>query len=207
MISEQIEGRGIQNPLLLDAIRRVPRTAFVPNYLAQDALSDGALPIGYKQTISQPYIVAKMVELLEVKPTHRVLEVGTGSGYHAAILSQLASKVFSVEIIASLANSASDRLAALGYDNIQVRTGDGAAGWSKHAPFDRICVTAAPARIPEALGKQLRVGGRMVSPLGVLEQRLVVWDRTSRGFEKLENIAVRFVPMVDSNSQITGEIG
>jgi protein-L-isoaspartate(D-aspartate) O-methyltransferase len=192
---------------LIDAIRRVPRAAFVPDYLAKAALSDGALPIGCEQTISQPYIVAKMVELLEVKPTHRVLEVGTGSGYHAAILSQLVSEVFSVEIITSLATSASDRLTALGYGNIQVRTGDGATGWPEHAPFDRICVTAAPAQIPEALGKQLRVGGRMVSPVGVRDQRLVVWDRTSAGFKKLENIAVRFVPMVDGNSEITGEMG
>jgi protein-L-isoaspartate(D-aspartate) O-methyltransferase len=195
MVSEQIERRGVRDPRVLQALRTVPRHAFVPDHLSVGALQDRALPIGYRQTISQPYIVGKMTELLEIDPTHTVLEVGTGSGYQTAILSVLARRVFSLEIVPELADSARERLDLLGFDNVSVVTADGTSGLVASGPFDRICVTAAPQMIPQALKEQLNTDGRMVLPLGDDDQYLWVVERRSDQFFEEKSIGVRFVPM------------
>ncbi|HEX8644481.1 MAG TPA: protein-L-isoaspartate(D-aspartate) O-methyltransferase [Allosphingosinicella sp.] len=182
-----------------NAIRRVPRHLFVPEAAQQEAYRDRPLPIGHGATISAPTIVALMTELLDVAPGHRVLEVGTGSGYQAAVLSGLAREVFSIEIVEPLAASAAERLAALGYANVTVRAGDGYAGWPEHAPFDRIIVTAAAPQVPQPLTDQLRPGGRMVIPVGASSEDhqlvLVVKDRRGR-VSRRAILPVRFVPLV-----------
>ncbi|MBI2819719.1 MAG: protein-L-isoaspartate(D-aspartate) O-methyltransferase [Acidobacteria bacterium] len=200
MVEEQIVSRGVRNERVLETMRAVPRHLFVPPSLIARAYSDGALPIGEGQTISQPYIVALMTELLETHLGDSVLEVGTGSGYQAAILSRLVKQVYSIEILPRLATSAGRRLIELGFANVTVRTGDGYHGWPEFAPFDGIIVTAAPPEIPSALLAQLKRGGRMVVPVGDSgeTQELMVIEKsmTSDVVTKRTVIPVRFVPMV-----------
>lgn len=196
MIEDQIRQRGVTNARVLDALARVPRERFVPEELASRAYADSPLPIGYGQTISQPFIVAYMSDLLGVGASHRVLEIGTGSGYQAAILGELARQVFSIEIVPELARSSAATLHALGYANVAVRDGDGYAGWPEHAPFDRIMLTAAPDAIPQPLLDQLAPGGRLVAPIGPQHQTqwIVVVDRTEQGLVEKRTIPVQFVP-------------
>ena len=196
MVREQLEARSIRDPRVLEAMRKVPRQLFVPPAMQAFAYQDSPLPIGYGQTISQPYIVAFMSEALELKPQDRVLEIGTGSGYQAALLAHLAREVYSIEIVEPLAKEAAERLRRLGYSNINFRIGDGYRGWPEAAPFDAIMVTAAPDHIPPALEEQLREGGRMVLPVGRYEQDLVRVRRTQQGLRRETLLPVRFVPMV-----------
>jgi protein-L-isoaspartate(D-aspartate) O-methyltransferase len=196
MIEEQIRQRGVSDPRVLEAMRTVPRERFVPANLASRAYEDRPLPIGQGQTISQPFIVAYMAEALEVSRQHTVLEIGTGSGYHAAVLAALAREVYTVEIVPELARRASATLKALGYANVRVREGDGYAGWPEHAPFDRILVTAAPDEIPKPLLDQLAPGGRMVIPVGPqgAPQWMTIVEKTGRGIVERRTIPVQFVP-------------
>jgi protein-L-isoaspartate(D-aspartate) O-methyltransferase len=196
MVEVQIEGRGVTDTRVLDAMRRVPRHELVPQDVRPYAYEDRPLPIGYGQTISQPYVVAAMTEALGLRGKERVLEVGTGSGYQAAVLSLLAREVYSIEIVEPLAKTAAANLLRLGYDNVRVRAGDGYKGWPEHAPFDAIIVTAAPPEIPEALVEQLAMGGRMVLPVGTNLQVLLRLTRTPDGLSREELFFVRFVPMV-----------
>ena len=196
MVDEQLVGRDIRNARVLDVMRRVPRHLFVPETVRDDAYNDYPLPIGNGQTISQPYIVAFMTEALDVRPTDAVLEIGTGSGYQAAVLSELAREVYTIEIVPELAERAKRTLAQLGYKNVHTRTGDGYAGWPEAAPFDRIIVTAAPPDVPAALVEQLRADGLIAVPVGTTFQELRVMRRTSNGLALLKTLPVRFVPMV-----------
>jgi protein-L-isoaspartate(D-aspartate) O-methyltransferase len=198
MVQEQIASRDIRDPRVLDAMRRVPREQFVPLLYRESAYEDRPLPIGYEQTISQPFIVAFMTETLQVKPTSRVLEIGTGSGYQAAVLAELARDVYTIEIVEPLAKRAMETLSALGYRNVHVRHGDGYKGWPEHAPFDGIIVTAAPDHVPQPLIDQLKVGGRMVIPVGGQDelQQMTVITKTTSGILSRETIPVRFVPLV-----------
>jgi protein-L-isoaspartate(D-aspartate) O-methyltransferase len=199
MVATQLEARGITDPLVLDAMRVVPRERFVATYLAAFAYDDGPLPIGKGQTISQPYIVAAMAEAVRIKPGERVLEVGTGSGYGAAVLSRIAGEVYTVERIGELAETARGRLAALGYYNVHVREGDGSLGWPEHTPYEAILVTAGGPRVPEALLRQLAVGGRLIMPVGPepRSQRFVRVTRTDAHEYEHENLEyVAFVPLI-----------
>jgi protein-L-isoaspartate(D-aspartate) O-methyltransferase len=199
MVRTQIEARGVTDGRVLAAMRKVPRHDFVPARMVGEAYLDRPLPIGHGQTISQPYIVALMSEAAAVKPDAKVLEVGTGSGYQAAILAELTKDVYTIEIVEPLARQAEATLRRLGYDRVHVRHGDGYRGWPEVAPFDAIVVTAAPDRVPAPLREQLAAGGRLVIPVGRGIQWLEVHRRTEKGFE-VERIApVRFVPM-------TGEV-
>ncbi len=195
MVEFQLARRGISDERVLAAMRRVPRHRFVPESQAPFAYEDGPLPIGQGQTISQPYVVAFMTQALELSGDERVLEIGTGSGYQAAILSQLAREVWTIEIVEPLAEQARSTLARLGYPDIHVRCGDGYLGWPEHAPFDAIMVTAAPDHVPQPLLDQLAVGGRMIVPVGEREQELVLVRRTAEGYVREEVLPVRFVPM------------
>jgi protein-L-isoaspartate(D-aspartate) O-methyltransferase len=195
MVDEQIAGRDIRDPRVLEAMRQVPRHEFVPEERRADAYVDAPLPIGLGQTISQPYIVAYMSEALELQASHRVLEIGTGSGYQAAILGLLAKEVYTIEIVEPLADRARATLRRLGHANVHVRTGNGYLGWPEQAPFDRIMVTAAPDEVPPALVAQLRIGGLMAIPVGTGVQELRVLRRTADGLEILRTLPVRFVPM------------
>jgi len=199
MVEEQIVNRGVTDELVLKALRDVKRHLFVPEEFKPFAYQDRPLPIGYGQTISQPYIVAYMSEKANLKANDRVLEIGTGSGYQAAILAEIVKEVYTIEIIESLADLALTRLKALGYTNIKIRHGDGYKGWPEHAPFDVIVVTAAPSEIPEELSRQLKVGGRMVVPVGSIFQELYLIVRTEKGYDKHALLPVRFVPMVHSS--------
>jgi protein-L-isoaspartate(D-aspartate) O-methyltransferase len=196
MVQEQIIARGIRDPRLLEALRTIPRHRFVPPEMQPAAYQDTPLPIGLGQTISQPYVVAFMTEALELKPQDRVLEIGTGSGYQAAVLSLLAREVYSMEIVERLGKQAEARLKEMGYSNVRVRIGNGYRGWPEAAPFDAIIVTAAPEDVPRALVEQLRLGGRMVVPVGRFEQDLIRIRRTPKGLERENLLPVRFVPMV-----------
>jgi protein-L-isoaspartate(D-aspartate) O-methyltransferase len=196
MVQEQIVARGIRDPRVLLAMRTIPRHRFVPPEMQAAAYDDGPLPIGLGQTISQPYVVAFMTEALKLQPQDRVLEIGTGSGYQAAILSLLVREVYTIEIIESLGKQAEARLKDMGYANIHVRIGDGYRGWPEAAPFDAIIVTAAPPDVPPALVAQLREGGCMVVPVGRYEQDLIRLCRTPKGLERESLLPVRFVPMV-----------
>jgi len=197
MVETQLAGRGIRNHRVLEAMRRVPRHLFVEEALQEQAYSDYPLPIGEKQTISQPYIVALMSEVLELKGDEKILEIGTGSGYQAAILAELADRVFSVERFPPLAYRASQILKKLGYQNILIRVADGSLGWPEEAPFDGIMVTAGTPKIPQPLTDQLRVGGRLVLPVGDrLSQELVLVERTPEGMRKTDFGGVRFVDLV-----------
>ena len=197
MVDEQLRARDIRDPRVLDAMRTVPRHLFVPEPQRAEAYGDYPLPIGHDQTISQPYIVAFMTQALEIAPAHRVLEIGTGSGYQAAVLGSLAKEVFTIEILPPLAERARQTLSALGYRNIQARTGNGYLGWPEHAPYDRIMVTAAPAEVPAALIGQLKIGGLMAIPVGTGNQELRILRRTATGTETLSTLPVRFVPMIN----------
>ncbi|HLG56662.1 MAG TPA: protein-L-isoaspartate(D-aspartate) O-methyltransferase [Vicinamibacterales bacterium] len=196
MVERQLASRGVASRPVLDAMREVPRERFVPPDLASRAYDDRPLPIGLGQTISQPYIVAYMSELLRTTPEHRVLEVGTGSGYQAAVLGELVREVYTIEIVPELARRATAVLKDLGYRNVQVREGDGYAGWPDRAPFDRILVTAAPERIPQPLLDQLAPGGVLVAPVGQqgTTQWIVVAEKTERGIVERRTIPVQFVP-------------
>ena len=197
MVARQIEARGVRDPRVLAAMRRVPRHRFVPEELREFAYEDRPLPIGSGQTISQPYMVAVMTELLGPRPGDNVLEIGTGCGYQAAVLAELGARVSSIEIVPELAKSARKRLAEIGYAQVVVVEGDGWLGLPDKAPFDRILVTAAPEHVPEALVDQLRVGGRMVLPVGGEEQWLRVLEKTEDGIREQQLFPVRFVPMVE----------
>jgi protein-L-isoaspartate(D-aspartate) O-methyltransferase len=196
MVETQIRARDVQNAAVLQAMKRVPRHLFVPDDVRAFAYEDRPLPIGRGQTISQPYIVGYMTEALQLEAAHNVLEIGTGSGYQAAILADIVKQVYSIEIVPDLAESARLVLAQNGYRNVEVRTGNGYLGWPDRAPFDRIIVTAAPPEIPQALIDQLAVGGVMVAPVGSSSQEIVVITRTPDGVTRKRTIEVRFVPMV-----------
>jgi protein-L-isoaspartate(D-aspartate) O-methyltransferase len=199
MVREQIERRGIGNAKVLQAMRDTPRHLFVPLPLRSQAYADHPLPIGHGQTISQPYIVALMTQLLEPDKTLTVLEIGTGSGYQAAVLAPLVKHVYTMEIVPELAESSGELLAKLGYDNVTVHHGDGYKGWPEKAPFDRIILTAAPPEIPKALLDQLKPRGKLVAPVGerVFGQDLVVVDKDASGKVRRRSvIPVMFVPMV-----------
>jgi protein-L-isoaspartate(D-aspartate) O-methyltransferase len=202
LTAEHIERRGIRDPEVLRAIRTVPRHEFVPHDLRGEAYDDRPLDIGYGATISQPYIVAAMTQLLEVQKTNRVLEIGTGSGYQSAVLAELAREVYSIEMISELARSADETLRRMGYRNVYVRQGDGYRGWPERAPFDRIILTAAPLEIPKELIDELAPGGRLVAPVGGnADQQLVVLDKSATGHVSRRIIfPVLFVPMIHSNS-------
>jgi protein-L-isoaspartate(D-aspartate) O-methyltransferase len=196
MVTEQIEARGISNPRVLAALRKVPRHLFVPEAQRPSAYADTPLPIGHGQTISQPYIVAYMTEALAPAATDRVLEIGTGSGYQAAILAELVREVYTIEIVEPLGVQAKSTLDALGYRNVHARVGNGYLGWPEAAPFDKVIVTAAPDDMPQALVDQLAVGGTLIAPVGRGIQTLTVVRKTEAGVVSQETIQVRFVPMV-----------
>ena len=196
-------GRDIQDPRVLEAMRTVPRHAFVPPSMRRMAYADRALPIGHGQTISQPYIVAFMTEHVKPRVTDRVLEIGTGSGYQAAVLAKLVREVFTIEIVTPLADRAAKTLRRLGYDNVHVRAGDGYQGWPEHAPFDVVIVTCAPTHIPEPLVAQLREGGRMIIPVGARggAQELVLLEKIAGKIEQRAVLPVRFVPMTGESEE------
>jgi protein-L-isoaspartate(D-aspartate) O-methyltransferase len=194
-------GKDALDPRVMEAMRKVPRDAFVPPDMKAAAFENGPLPIGYGQTISQPYIVALMTDLLAPEPEHRILEIGTGSGYQTAILSQLCSKVYSVEVVKELSATAADVFKRLGYHNIEMRIGDGYQGWPEHAPYDGIIVTAAATHTPAALVEQLRPGGRMVIPVGLpySHQELMLVRKDEQGKTETKSVlGVAFVPLVEA---------
>ena len=195
MVQSQIRDRGISDEKVLEAMMKVERHLFVPDELRRVAYEDTPLPIGYGQTISQPYIVAYMTEAAQLDAEDRVLEIGTGSGYQAAVLAEIVKDVYTIEILEPLADSARHRLETMGYENIKVKCGDGYEGWPEHAPFDSIIVTAAPPELPEDLIGQLKMGGRMVVPVGSIQQELYLIVRTESGFDKKPLLPVIFVPM------------
>ena len=196
MVATQIESRGIKDTKVLEAMRSVKRHELVPSSVRQWAYEDRPLPIGEQQTISQPYIVALMSELLQVEAEGKILEIGTGSGYQAAVLAEMGLKVFTIEIVENLGLRAQSDLIRIGYPDINVKIGDGYQGWPQEAPFDGIIITAAPPKLHEPLVAQLKVGGRMVVPVGVTRQELNVYTKRSDGSVHKETIIpVRFVPM------------
>jgi protein-L-isoaspartate(D-aspartate) O-methyltransferase len=198
MVEYQLEGpgRGIRNPRVLEAMRTVPRHEFVPEHLRSDAYEDHPLPIGHGQTISQPYIVAYMTEQLDPKPTDKVLEVGTGSGYQAAVLARLVKGVYSIEIVEPLGRRAEADLKRLGYTNVHVRVGDGYQGWPGEAPFDAVIVTCAPDHVPQPLTDQLKEGGKMIIPVGGFgDQALYLLEKRDGQIKQRAVLPVRFVPM------------
>ncbi len=201
MIAEQIRARDIRDARVLAAMEKVQRHLFMPEAVRGEAYGDHPVSIGYGQTISQPYIVGFMSEALSVQADHRVLEIGTGSGYQAAILGELAREVYTIEIVEPLAESARNTLTRLGYTNVHVRAGNGYAGWPEQAPFDRIMVTAAPDEVPPALVEQLKVGGLMAIPVGTFNQELRIMRRTTSGMEVLKTLPVRFVPMTGKDKK------
>jgi protein-L-isoaspartate(D-aspartate) O-methyltransferase len=201
MVESQLRLRGIRDARVLETMGRVPRHLFVPEAARGRAYEDRPLPLGYGQTISQPFVVAYMTEQLEIQPTHRVLEIGTGSGYQAAILAELAREVYTIEIVPPLARHARTTLDDLGYTQVHTREGDGYLGWPEAAPFDRIILTAAPDEVPATLIDQLAVGGLLVAPVGRGEQVLTILRKTDRGVVTRETLPVRFVPMVGSGQR------
>lgn len=202
MIERQLRARGISDPQVLRSMATVPREKFVPKELRNNAYDDGPLPIGYGQTISQPYIVALMTEQLQPKPNQRVLEIGTGSGYQAAVLSELVAEVYTIEIVRPLAQRAEALLRELGYKNVHVKAGDGYKGWPEHAPFDAIIVTAAPDHVPPPLVEQLKEGGRMVIPVGKSGwQDLYLLEKRDGQVKQTSVIPVRFVPLTRERAE------
>jgi len=197
MVRDQIKSRDIRDERVLAAMAKVPRHEFVPNDMKPHAYRDGPLPIGHGQTISQPYIVAFMTEAIDLRPEDRVLEIGTGSGYQAAILAEIAAQVYTVEIIRPLAESSTATLQRLGYQNVKVKAGDGYEGWAEHAPFDAIIVTCAPDNIPPRLVEQLKEGGRMIVPVGPEggNQELIFLRKFEGKITHEKVMGVRFVPM------------
>jgi protein-L-isoaspartate(D-aspartate) O-methyltransferase len=208
MVERDIAARGVRDQLVLDAMGKVPRELFLPARLRDLAYGDSPLPIGGAQTISQPYIVALMAEALELKGGEKILEIGTGSGYAAAVLSEIAGEVYTVERLGQLAETAAVRLADLGYANVHILHGDGTRGWPDHAPFDAIVVAAGGPRVPESLKSQLKVGGRLVIPVGTdrCGQELVRLTRVSDNEYRSEDLAdVRFVPLLGEEGWATGK--
>lgn len=202
MVAGQIKARGISDPAVLRAMETVPRHLFVPVAMRAMAYQDTPLPIGHRQTISQPYIVALMTTVLETEPGGKVLEVGTGSGYQAAVLAEMGARVYSIEIIPELGRQARKALAEAGYDDVHLKVGDGYKGWPQHAPFDAIIVTCAPTQIPLPLEQQLAEGGRMVIPVGDYGvQELVLLTKRDGMIRKKKIVDVRFVPMVDEQGE------
>jgi protein-L-isoaspartate(D-aspartate) O-methyltransferase len=195
MVERQIRARGIKNEAVLEAMMKVPRHRFVTAEYMTSAYEDHPLPIGQGQTISQPYIVAYMTEAAEISDNEKVLEIGTGSGYQAAILGELAKEVYSIEIIPELAERARQTLSELGYKNVHVKTGNGYEGWAEYAPYDGIVVTAAPDEVPKALIDQLAMNGKMVIPIGIGDQEMMIITKTAKGVIEKRTIPVRFVPM------------
>jgi protein-L-isoaspartate(D-aspartate) O-methyltransferase len=196
MVEEQIAARGIDDPRVLAAMRTVPRHLFVPPESQHEAYEDHPIPIGYGQTISQPYIVAFMTDALRLEPGSVVLEIGVGCGYQTAVLAQIAREVYGVEIIEPLAERASETLTSLGYTNVHVRVGDGHEGWPDHAPYDRVLVAAAADAVPRPLVDQLRDGGIIAIPVGEWNQDLQVMRKRGSELETISTIGVRFVPLV-----------
>jgi protein-L-isoaspartate(D-aspartate) O-methyltransferase len=196
MVKTQIEKRGVKDAATLVALRKTPRHLFVPNNVLDDAYDDRPLPIGYGQTISQPFIVAYMTEIVKPKPDHRVLEIGTGSGYQAAVLAEIVKEVYTIEIVDSLGSQARNRLSKLNYKNITVKTGDGYYGWKDKSPFDAIVVTAAAEHIPPPLIEQLKEGGRMIIPIGspFMVQQLMLVEKKGGKTRTSSLMPVRFVP-------------
>lgn len=201
MVEEQLSSRGIRDRAVLSAMSTVPRHQFVPSQLMSLAYMDRPLPIGHHQTISQPYIVAYMLEAAHLKPNQKILEIGTGSGYQTALLSQLVAEVYTIEIIPDLAKAAQKTLSQLGYENIHVKIGDGYRGWPQHSPYDAIIVTAAPAQIPAPLIEQLTTNGRIIIPIGFGYQELVVLSKTAEGLHQETMLPVQFVPMTGQTLQ------
>jgi protein-L-isoaspartate(D-aspartate) O-methyltransferase len=202
MVERQLKARDIKDARVLAAMGKVPREAFVPPNSRDASYEDGPLPIGYDQTISQPYIVAFMTEQLRLRPSDRVLEIGTGSGYQAAILAELVSEIYSVEIVEPLARAAEATLQRLGYKNVRVKIGDGYKGWPEQAPFDAIIVTCAPDKIPQPLIDQLKDGGRMVIPVGErFAQQLYLLEKKNGQLKESVTLPVRFVPMLRGGEQ------
>lgn len=198
MVNSQIKARGISDQRVLDAMLKVERHLFISNEYWGEAYDDHPLPIGYGQTISQPYIVAFMTDVLKLKSSDRVLEIGTGSGYQAAILAEICDTVFTIEIVTELAKSAETTLAQLGYKNVYVRSGDGYKGWQEKAPFNAIIVTCAPTHIPQPLQDQLTEGGRMIIPVGgVYTQELILLEKREGVLKQKDVLPVRFVPMIN----------
>jgi protein-L-isoaspartate(D-aspartate) O-methyltransferase len=195
MVERQIRSRDITAPNVLRAMLEVPRHRFVPEAVRNLSYADHPLPIGSGQTISQPYIVAYMTQAADISPGDKVLEIGTGSGYQAAVLGEIAREVYTIEIIPELAEGARAILAELGYTNVRAKAGNGYLGWPEHAPFDAIIVTAAPDEVPQALVDQLALGGKMVVPVGAMIQDMMIIERTQRGVVERKTIPVRFVPM------------
>jgi protein-L-isoaspartate(D-aspartate) O-methyltransferase len=196
MVEEQIKVRGIEDSRVLAAMEKVPRHEFVPDKIRSHSYNDEPLSIGEGQTISQPYIVAYMTEVLQLEEEKKVLEIGTGSGYQTAVLAEIVRDVYSVEIIESLSRRSRDILAELGYKNIQYKVGDGSYGWKEFAPFDAIIVTAAPCITPKPLQEQLSIGGKLIVPVGDTVQELVLIVKNKKGFTKKKLISVRFVPLI-----------
>jgi protein-L-isoaspartate(D-aspartate) O-methyltransferase len=202
MINNQIKRRGVSDKNVLAAMNKVERHRFIPNEYLKNAYDDSPLPIGMGQTISQPYIVAFMTEILKLDKSKKVLEIGTGSGYQAAVLSEVAGKVYSVELTASLGKQAKALLQELNYDNVEVKIGDGYQGWAEHSPFDAIIVTCSPTHIPERLKEQLAEGGSMIIPVGKrYAQELVLLKKKNGKIKQTDLIAVRFVPMKDEKGR------
>ena len=196
MVAEQIRARDVRDPRVLDAMSRVPREQFIPEPQRDEAYEDHPVPIGFGQTISQPFIVGFMTDALRVEPSHRVLEIGTGCGYQTAVLAELARDVYSIELIDALARRARATLASLGYGNVHTRTGDGHYGWPGHAPYDRILTAAAAESVPPALVEQLADTGLLVIPVGVWHQELQVLQKHGDRVDLLATLPVRFVPLV-----------
>ena len=197
MVEQQLKPRGIRDERVLAAMAKVPREEFIPADARADAYEDGALPIGYDQTISQPYVVAFMTEQLRPKQSDRVLEIGSGSGYQAAILGELVAEVYTIEIVAPLAKTAEATLQRLGYNNVHIKVGDGYKGWPEEAPFDAIIVTCAPEKVPQPLVDQLKDGGRMVIPVGErFAQQLYLLEKKNGQLKESVTLPVRFVPML-----------
>ena len=200
MVQSQLYRRGIRDREVLEAFRQVQRHCFVPAESRSQSYADYPLPIGSGQTISQPYVVAYMLQALQIQPADRVLEIGTGSGYQTALLAELVEKVYTIEFFSSLAIATRQTLTELGYTNIELRVGDGTAGWPEKAPFDAIIGSAAAAKIPPALIEQLALGGRLILPVGEFQQNLVLICRTSEGIQRTPLLPVRFVPMQTGTS-------
>jgi protein-L-isoaspartate(D-aspartate) O-methyltransferase len=201
MVEDQIKSRGIRDKAVVAAMKKVPRHRFVPESELKWAYGDHPLPIGLNQTISQPYIVAYMTEAAQIAPGEKVLEIGTGSGYQAAILGEIAKEVYTIEILPELAERARRTLEELGYKNVHVMAGNGYLGWPEHAPFDAIVVTAAPDEVPKALVEQLAVNGKMVIPVGARDQDMMIITKTPEGVIEKKTIPVRFVPMTGKPKQ------
>lgn len=196
MIEEHIMRRGIKDESVLNALREIDRKDFIPEPMKPYAYEDGPLPIGKNQTISQPYIVAFMAEALKLTKESKVLEVGSGCGYNAAVLSRLASKVYSIEIIEWLAEKAQNNIEKLNLDNVHIKFGDGYKGWPDKGPFDAIIITAAPSTIPEPLKEQLKIGGKLLAPVGTIRQELILLEKVAhRKYRQKNLMPVRFVPM------------